>query len=241
MPALAEQLSRAGSYEAALDTARRFAKEQIFRVGVQIIESTAKPAQAGPALANIAEAVIDGLLPVVEDELAESAGRMTGGSFAVVAMGKLGGREMTAGSDLDLIFVYDVPADVEASDGPKPLPVIVYYARLAQRFISALTALTAAGGLYEVDMRLRPTGNKGPVAVSLDSFKRYHAEESWTWERMALTRTRVVHAPEGLARRIEDAVRATLTAGADPAKVTADARDMRDKLARNFPAGIAGT
>ncbi len=233
--ALADQLARAADYEAALDAARRFAKEQMFRVGVQIIESTAKPDQAGPALANIAEAVIAGLLPAVEDELAETAGRMPGGRFAVVAMGKLGGREMTAGSDLDLIFVYDVPPDVEASDGPKPLPAIVYYARLAQRFISALTALTAAGGLYEVDMRLRPTGNKGPVAVSLASFRRYHAEESWTWERLALTRARVVHAAPDFAAQVEAAIRTTLTAGADPGKIKADARDMRDKLAAQFP------
>ena len=232
---LADQLSRTPDYEGALDAARRFAKEQIFRVGVQIIESIATPDAAGPALANIAEAVIAGLLPKVEAELAESAGHVPGGRFAVVAMGKLGGREMTAGSDLDLIFVYDAPRDTEASDGAKPLPVIVFYARLAQRFISALTALTAAGGLYEVDMRLRPTGNKGPVAVSLESFKRYHAQESWTWERMALTRARVVHAPPDFAREIDAAIRAVLTTPADPAKLTADARDMRDKLSAQFP------
>jgi glutamate-ammonia-ligase adenylyltransferase len=232
---LAGEISRAADYEGALDAARRFAKEQIFRVGVQIVESIAKPDAAGPALANIAEAVIGGLLPVVEAELSEAAGRIPGGRFAVVAMGKLGGREMTAGSDLDLVFVYDVPPDVETSDGSKPLPVIVYYARLAQRFISALTTPTAAGGLYEVDMRLRPTGNKGPVAVSLESFQRYHAQESWTWERMALTRARVVHAPPDFACEIDAAIRAVLTTPADPAKLTADARDMRGKLAAQFP------
>jgi glutamate-ammonia-ligase adenylyltransferase len=232
---LAGEISRAADYEGALDAARRFAKEQIFRVGVQIVESIAKPDAAGPALANIAEAVIGGLLPVVEAELSESAGRIPGGRFAVVAMGKLGGREMTAGSDLDLVFVYDVPPDAETSDGSKPLPVIVYYARLAQRFISALTTPTAAGGLYEVDMRLRPTGNKGPVAVSLESFQRYHAQESWTWERMALTRARVVHAPPDFACEIDAAIRAVLTTPADPAKLTTDARDMRGKLAAQFP------
>jgi len=142
-------------------------------------------------------------------------------------MGKLGGRETTASSDLDLIFVYDSPAGVETSDGAKPLPVIVYYARLAQRLISALTALTAEGGLYEVDMRLRPTGNKGPVAVSLESFSRYHATESWTWERMALTRARVIAGPAALA--------ATLTKLGDDTKLVKDAREMREKLAAQFP------
>jgi glutamate-ammonia-ligase adenylyltransferase len=143
---------------------------------------------------------------------------------------------MTAGSDLDLIFVYDVPEDVEHSDGPRPQPVIVYYARLAQRFIAALTVHTGAGGLYEVDMRLRPTGNKGPAAVSLASFARYHAEESWTWERMALTRARVVSATAGFAPKIEAVIRKTLTATTtERAKIVTDARDMRDKLAQQFP------
>ncbi|HJW42598.1 MAG TPA: bifunctional [glutamine synthetase] adenylyltransferase/[glutamine synthetase]-adenylyl-L-tyrosine phosphorylase [Rhizomicrobium sp.] len=233
--AFAGQLARASSYEDTLDAARRFAKEQVFRVGVQIIQGIAKPDAAGPALANVAEAVIGGLLPVVQDELAETAGQMPGGQFAVVAMGKLGGREMTAGSDLDLIFVYDLPGEIEASDGPKPLPVIVYYARLAQRFISALTTPTAAGGLYEVDMRLRPSGNKGPAAVSLASFERYHAADAWTWERMALTRARVVHAPPAFAPRVEAAIRASLVAPSNPAKIKGDARDMRERLATQFP------
>lgn len=232
---LGDVLARAPAYEDALDAVRRFVKEQVFRVGVQIIQGTADADAAGPALANIAEAAIAGLLPLVEATLADSAGRMPGGQFAVVAMGKLGGREMTAGSDLDLIFVYDVPDGVEASDGPKPLPVIVYYARLAQRFIAALTVHTAAGGLYDVDMRLRPTGNKGPAAVSLSSFARYHADESWTWERMALTRARVVSAPQALRRAVEATIARTLTAKVDPAKIVADARDMREKLAAQFP------
>ncbi len=232
---LGDQLLRSGDYEDALDAVRRFAKEQIFRVGVQIIQGTASAEAAGPALANIAEAAIAGLLPVVERELGETAGTMPGGQFAVIAMGKLGGREMTAGSDLDLIFVYDVPKAVEASNGEKPLPVIVYYARLAQRLIVALTALTGAGGLYEVDMRLRPTGNKGPVAVSLESFARYHATESWTWERMALTRARVIVSPQRLRRAVEQEIARTLRLPADPAKTLADARDMRAKLAAQVP------
>ncbi len=231
----ADLLARSDGYEAGLDAARRFAKEQIFRVGVQIIQGTANAAAAGPALAAIAESVIAGLLPCVEAELAETAGRIPGAQFAVVAMGKLGGREMTAGSDLDLIFVYDVPDGVEASDGPRPVPVIVYYARLAQRFIAALTVHTAVGGLYEVDMRLRPTGNKGPAAVSLASFARYHAEESWTWERMALTRARAIAAPPRLAADVEAVIRKTLTTPAERSKLIADARDMREKLAAQFP------
>ncbi|MBI3677137.1 MAG: hypothetical protein HY243_11050 [Proteobacteria bacterium] len=232
---LAEQLSAARDYEGVLDAARCFAKEQIFRVGVQIIQGAAKADEAGPALAAIAECVIAGLLPAVERELGESVGQVEQGEFAVIAMGKLGGREMTAESDLDLIFVYDAPEGIENSDGAKPLPVSVYYARLAQRLIAALTTLTSEGGLYEVDMRLRPTGNKGPVAVSLESFTRYHASEAWTWERLALTRARVILAPVRLRANVERAIRDTLTAVSDRAKLFKDAREMREKLATQFP------
>jgi len=233
--ALHEQMAKAADFESKLDAARRFAKEQIFRVGVQIIQSRLKANHAGPAFARIAESILGELLTAAEGELARTAGRVPAGRFAVIAMGKLGGREMTAASDLDLIFVYDVPEAHTHSDGAQPMPVIVYYARLAQRLIAALTVLTAAGGLYEVDMRLRPTGNKGPVAVSLESFRRYHETEAWTWERLALTRARAVAGSPDLCREVEQVIHATLTAPADPAKLIADARDMRQKLAAQFP------
>ncbi len=224
-----------GSYEEQLDAARRFTREAIFQVGVQIVEGVAKANQAGPALADIADCVIAGLLPRVENELAATAGRIPGAGFAVVAMGKLGGREMTASSDLDLVFVYDVTDGIEASDGPKPLSPTLYFARLAQRLIAALTTATAAGALYEVDMRLRPTGNKGPVAVSLKSFADYHASESWTWEHMALTRGRLVAGPRDLQARVAAEIRRRLVQARAPAAIINDARDMRARMAETFP------
>ncbi|HEY8949072.1 MAG TPA: bifunctional [glutamine synthetase] adenylyltransferase/[glutamine synthetase]-adenylyl-L-tyrosine phosphorylase [Rhizomicrobium sp.] len=229
---LAAQLS--ADYEAALDGARRFAKEQIFRVGVQIMEHRLRADAAGPAFTNIAETAIAGLLKATEDELAASFGHVPSGTFTVVAMGKLGGREMTASSDLDLIFVYDA-ADEAMSDGSKPLPASVFYARLAQRLIAALTVPTAEGPLYEVDMRLRPTGNKGPVAVSLESFARYHANESWTWERLALTRARIIAGSESLGDKVTEVIRSTLISAPDRAKILTDAADMRAKLFTQFP------
>jgi glutamate-ammonia-ligase adenylyltransferase len=224
------------NYESVLDAARRFAREQIFRVGVQIVEGAVNAGAAGAAFASIAECIIQGLLAKVERELATSAGRIEGGGFAVVAMGKLGGREMTAGSDLDLIFVYDVPSAVEASNGAKPLPVATYFTRLAQRLISALTAQTREGSLYDVDMRLRPSGNQGPVAVSLESFSRYYrTQDAWTWERLALTRARIVFAPDALRSQIEEAIRAGLSFAPDDARLASDVTDMRAKLAAQFP------
>jgi glutamate-ammonia-ligase adenylyltransferase len=232
---LARQLT--GDYEEMLNGARRFAREEIFRVGLQIVDGQAHAGQAGPALADIAEAVINGLLPRVEDELGVTAGRLPGASFAVIALGKLGGREMTASSDLDLVFVYDVPPGEENSNGPKPLPPTLYFARLAQRLIAALTTPTAAGTLYDVDMRLRPTGNKGPAAVSLKSFVDYHASESWTWEHMALTRARLVAGPEDFRRCLDGEIRRRLTTRPDAAKIRADVRDMRSKIESQYPGG----
>jgi glutamate-ammonia-ligase adenylyltransferase len=224
-----------GSYEEQLDGARRFAREESFRVGVQLVDGTAKAEQAGPAFARIAESAIAGLLPVAGHELSANAGKVPGAEFAIIAMGKLGGREMTASSDLDLVFVYDTPEDVERSDGPRPLSPTLYFARLAQRLISALTTPTAAGTLYDVDMRLRPSGNKGPAAVSFRSFADYHARESWTWEHLALTRARVVAGPEKLRARIEAEIAARLGAPCDRARILADARDMREKIAAQYP------
>ncbi|MBV8978104.1 MAG: bifunctional [glutamine synthetase] adenylyltransferase/[glutamine synthetase]-adenylyl-L-tyrosine phosphorylase [Alphaproteobacteria bacterium] len=222
--ALDEQMARAADHESRLDAARRFAKEQTFRVGVQIIEGRLAPAAAGTHFTHIAESVVVHLLRAVGAELGPQP---AGGRFAVVALGRLGGREMTATSDLDLVFVYDAPDLVPAS---------VHFARKAQRLIAALTVFTSAGGLYDVDMRLRPSGNKGPVAVSLESFRRYHQREAWTWERLALTRARTVAGDAGLCAEVERAIAATLHAPAEPARLIADVREMRLKLASQFPA-----
>lgn len=229
------QIARAENYETVLDSARRFAKEQIFRVGAHLVTGRATPDEAARVFTAIADCTIAGLLKETERELAKSSGRVERGAFCVVALGRLGGREMTSASDLDLIFVYDAPPDVEFSDGAKPLPPMVYYGRLAQRLIGALTIPTSAGGLYEVDMRLRPTGNKGPVAVSLQSLERYHAQDAWTWERLALTRARVVAGPDLLRQKTEAVIRRALTRSAEPEKLARDARAMRDKLAMQFP------
>ncbi|HWD50641.1 MAG TPA: bifunctional [glutamine synthetase] adenylyltransferase/[glutamine synthetase]-adenylyl-L-tyrosine phosphorylase [Rhizomicrobium sp.] len=220
-------------YEAALDAVRRFAKEQNFRVGVQIIEGTLDPTSAGPAFTRVAEVAIAELLRATEAELAASAGKLPGGAFAIIAMGKLGGQEMTAASDLDLVFVYDMPPEA-TTDGAKPLPGSVYYARLAQRLIGALTVPTAEGTLYDVDMRLRPTGNKGPVAVSLDSFRRYHESEAWTWERLALTRARVIGAPSELETGVRNVIAGALTSKPSRAEIVRDAAEMREKLFGTF-------
>jgi glutamate-ammonia-ligase adenylyltransferase len=147
-------------------------------------------------------------------------------------MGKLGGREMTAGSDLDLIVIYDFDPAATQSDGDRPLAPSQYYARFTQRLISALSAPTAEGPLYEVDMRLRPSGQKGPVATQLSRFIEYQASEAWTWEHMALTRARVVSGPPQIAARVEAAIRDVLVRRRERARIAADVREMRTLIAK---------
>ena len=157
----------------------------------------------------------------------------------MLGLGKLGSREMSATSDLDLIFVYDIPPDLEASDGPQPLSPIQYYTRLSQKIVTALTAHTNEGALYEVDMRLRPSGRAGPLANSLEGFETYHAQSAWTWEHMALTRARVIHGPPGLVDRLAGIIKTTLCRPRDPDALVRDVADMRDRIARHAPARSA--
>ncbi|MBY6241813.1 bifunctional [glutamine synthetase] adenylyltransferase/[glutamine synthetase]-adenylyl-L-tyrosine phosphorylase [Methylosinus sp. Sm6] len=236
--ALERSLAQARSYEETLDRARIFGQEQKFLVGVRILTGALSVGEAGVAYARLAETLIAALMARVAAEFARAHGELDTGRVAVVALGKLGGREMTAASDLDLMLLYDADPLAE-SNGPRPLAAPSYYARLTQRLIAALSAPMAQGLLYEVDFRLRPSGSKGPLAVSLRAFEDYHAEEAWTWEHMALTRARVVAGPTDFAERVEAAIRAALTGPRDTEKLRADVLDMRERLERDKPAKSA--
>ena len=213
-----------------LDTARRIGSELTFLVGVRILAGSISANEAGVTYATIAARLIAALLDEVTSEMEEDHGRVRGGAAVVIGMGKLGGREMTAASDVDLILIYDFDPDAEQSDGAKPLAPPHYYTRLTQRLINAVSARTAEGALYDVDMRLRPSGQKGPVATRLSSFTNYQANEAWTWEHMALTRARVIAGDRNLSRHVEAEIRKVLRAKRDPAKIAADVLDMRRRI-----------
>jgi glutamate-ammonia-ligase adenylyltransferase len=232
---LGQVLGSARDYEETLDALRRWASERRFQVGVQLLRRALDGRQAGEVLADIAETALTALLPTVEAEFARRHGRVQGSTFAAIGMGRLGSREMTLASDLDLILIYDVPPGSETSDGPHPLPVASYYARLSQRLIGAITAPTAEGRLYEVDMRLRPSGASGPIASSLAGFARYQRESAWTWEHMALTRARPIAGDPGLCARIADAIGAVLGAKRDARRLLVDVADMRRRIADENP------
>ena len=228
-------LAQARDFQDTLDVLRRWKGEREFQIGVQMLRGILPTAAAGRALADTAEAALAAMQTAVEAEFARVHGAVPGGEIAVVAMGKLGGREMTVTSDLDLIFLWDAPADVETSNGDKTLPVSLYYQRLAQRFINAVTAPTGEGKLYELDLRLRPSGTKGPLATNLDGFISYQRDNAWTWEHLALTRARPITGTPALRSRIEAAIREALLRPRDPPRLTADVADMRALMAREHP------
>jgi len=231
------RLADARTIEDAIAIIRTTVREEEFSVSIATLEGRMDADAAGRARTALADAALAALLPLVMDDFASRFGRIKGGGMVVVLLGKAGGREMMAGSDLDLMFIYDHPEDVTQSTGKgkRPLPSSQWFIRAVHAYVAALTAPDASGPMFAVDMRLRPSGNKGPVAVPLAGFERYHAAEAWTWERMALTRARVIAGPPGLRRTVERAIRAAIAAAGEPAKVMADAASMRVRLLRDLP------
>ncbi|MEH6834513.1 MULTISPECIES: glutamine-synthetase adenylyltransferase [Falsihalocynthiibacter] len=199
---LSVMLAGYSDYESQLDAVRRWMKEWHFRIGVHHLRGLISANEAGQQYADLAQAVLAEVWPVVGVEFARKHGTVPGRGGVVLGMGSLGARRLHAASDLDLIVIYDAQ-DVEESDGRRPLAVRTYFARLTQAFVTALSAPMAEGRLYEVDMRLRPSGRAGPVATNWAAFKSYQLEEAWVWEHLALTRARPVAGNEALAAEFE--------------------------------------
>lgn len=231
---LGSSLRGAVGFEAALDAVRRAHREAAFRIDWQVIAGLADARAAGRAYADLAEAAIGVLLPVARAEVARRHGDPDV-PLAVAGWGKLGGRELAATSDLDLIVVYDPPEGVEATPGPAVISIETWASRVTQRLVTALSTQTGEGALYETDLQLRPSGNAGPVAVRLSAFADYYAREAWTWELMALTRLRAVAGDPAAMAALEAARRDALARPRDPARLIADAADMRARLARERP------
>ncbi|WP_189587786.1 bifunctional [glutamine synthetase] adenylyltransferase/[glutamine synthetase]-adenylyl-L-tyrosine phosphorylase [Mesorhizobium sp. M3A.F.Ca.ET.201.01.1.1] len=222
-------------YEDVLDRLRIFASEQKFLIGVRLLAGSIDPARAGRAFSDLADLTIEAALNAVTTEFALRHGLIAGGRVALLGMGKLGSRELTAGSDVDLILLYDHDPDAEESDGEKPLAPSHYYTRMTQRLIAAVSAPTAEGVLYELDLRLRPSGNKGPVATHIDAYKKYQRQDAWTWEHLALARARAIGGDAELCAEVEGDVAAVLAQPRDAAKVKAEAFEMRALIEKEKP------
>jgi [glutamine synthetase] adenylyltransferase / [glutamine synthetase]-adenylyl-L-tyrosine phosphorylase len=228
---LAATLKDADSYEDFLDRLRLFGQESLFLIGTRILSGTVSAQQASVAFADVAEGIVHTVHGLVTDRFATQHGRIKGQETAILAMGRLGSREMTASSDLDLILLYDFDDENPDSSGERSLHGGQYFARFTQRLISAFTTRTNYGVLYDVDMRLRPSGRAGPVASRIDSFADYQEREAWTWEHMALTRARVISSSPAFRKEIEDVIRGVLTRPRDAASTAGDVADMRRAIA----------
>jgi glutamate-ammonia-ligase adenylyltransferase len=227
---LKASLVQARYYEELLDRLRIFAAEQRFLIGIRLLTGAINGAMAARAFTHLADLIIEAALDGVVKEVEAAHGRFPGGKVAVAGMGKLGSFELTAGSDIDLILLYDYDDTAGESDGEKPLDAVRYFTRITQRLIAAFSAPTAEGILYEVDMRLRPSGNKGPVATRINSFEKYQREEAWTWEHMALSRARLICGDASLTEAAERIISDVLSQKRDTAKVARDVGEMRELI-----------
>ena len=232
---LADVALRARDVQDFLDAERRWANDKIFHIGVHMLRGLLFPVEAATTLSDIADACLSATLPVVAKAFAATHGRVPGGRFAVVALGRLGSREMTVTSPIDLMLVYDHQSNATESDGRKALAPDRYYGQLSRRFVAAIRAATAEGTLYDVDLRPRPSGNAGPIVTSLDSFVEHFRAEVPAWQHQALTRARVVWAEGDLGERFEDARRAILRQAREPEDLAAQIAGLREDLRGDDP------
>jgi len=223
-------LVQARHYEEVLDRLRIFAAEQRFLIGIRLLTGSINGDMAARAFTHLADLIIEAALDAVMNEIRVAHGDYPGGRIAIAGMGKLGSFELTAGSDIDLILLYDYDDSAAESDGEKPLDATRYFTRITQRLIAAFSAPTAEGVLYDVDMRLRPSGNKGPVATRINAFGKYQREEAWTWEHMALSRARLICGDQSLVGEAEGIIADVLSVKRDVAKVTHDVAEMRELI-----------
>jgi glutamate-ammonia-ligase adenylyltransferase len=238
---LQRQMQAARDFQDVLDWARRWTTELKLQVGIGLLRGTLDGRAAGAALSNVADAVLQDLLRQVNREFVAQHGRIARSAMLLLGLGRLGSQELTLESDLDLVLVFDCPEDAGQSDGARPLTPGLYFARLCQRLIAAITAMTGEGRLYEIDMRLRPSGGAGPIAIQLDAYADYQRKEAWTWEHMALTRARIIcglgtdfggsKEEAALIRGVETLRRDILTMKRDAKKLLANVATMRRRMA----------
>ena len=222
-------------FEAAMDGLRRYVHEAQFRVGTKTLADPTMAISYGDAYSRLAETAIGTIYDAAMADIERQYGRLPEGDMVVLGLGKLGSGEMTLQSDLDLILICDCPDFSALSDGDKPLDADRWFARAARRLTSGLSAPSAEGELYEVDTRLRPSGNAGPLVTKFTSFVDYQLNQAWNWEHMALTRGRVLAGGDKLRQKVEAAIVDILSAPRDMAKLAQDAEDMRQRLRTHQP------
>ena len=220
-------------YEAKLDLARRWCKEWQFRIGVHYLRSQISAVSAGSQYAELAEITLSIIWKEVLYEFAKKFGPEPGNGAAVISMGSLGSGMLHANSDLDLIIIYDADGN-DQSEGDRSLSARQYYSRLTKAFITAISAPMSEGRLYEIDMRLRPSGFQGPVATSWSSYQNYQKNEAWVWEHLALTRARAVAGKSILFKEFE-AFRSSLLKSYNRKNIFSELVNMRTRIFQAKP------
>jgi len=239
-----ERLDRGSDEDAemAIEALAQFQRATVFRIAVADLNDQLDTMKVSDALSFLAETILEAALEIAWKELTTRYGvpgcvvddNPTEAGFAIVAYGKLGGLELSYGSDLDVVFLNDSRGARQQTDGERPIDNAVFFSRLVRRLIHFLTTRTRSGILYEIDTRLRPSGRKGLLVSSLDAFRRYQSEEAWTWEHQALLRARVVAGSAKIAAGFADIRESTLRARAGQASLREEVRDMRQRMRREL-------
>jgi len=224
--------------EQAMDRLRYFKQAQTLRVAAADIVGALPVTKVSDHLTWIAEVILEKALEIVWKMLAarhgepeyQRDGEVYPAQFIIVAYGKLGGMELGYGSDLDLVFIHDSRGSAQITNGQKSIANAVFFARLGQRMINLLSALTPAGELYEIDMRLRPSGRSGLMVTSMEAFDKYQRDNAWVWEHQALVRARAVAGGRGLRERFLQVRREILCRKRDRNGLKKEVRDMREKM-----------
>ncbi len=230
-----EKLIGAEDFEELMDRLREFRNEKRFQAGVQLLKNMIDAHKANEFLSDLADIMVNAALNAALREFEKTYGKIAGSRFAIIALGKLGSREMTFSSDIDLVFVYDTPDFDALSNGEKQFTASVYYNRFAQRLLNALSAIGRGGRLYEVDTRLRPSGKQGLLAVSVKALNHYFEELAWTFEYMAFTKARAVAGDDSMINDLENFVNQQIAKPRDAEKLRLDVADMRERMAKEFP------
>jgi glutamate-ammonia-ligase adenylyltransferase len=215
--------------ESALFALNEVRQQLSFRIALATLDRRQPACDSTRQLAWLADAVVGTVLELARGELERSHGAIAGAGFAVLGYGSLGGEELGFGSDLDLVFLYEAPPNAY-SDGARPLDASRWFARLAQKIVSLLGAVTGGGRLYEVDVRLRPDGGKGLLVSSLASYADYQRNRAWTWEHQALVRARCVAGDAAVSAEFDRIRAETLARRRDPVRLRDDVLSMRQRM-----------
>ena len=230
--------------EQLMEALRYFRNAHILRVAAADITGALPLMKVSDYLTWLAEAILQAVLEIAWREMQSKYGtpqRAEGESaeldFVVVGYGKLGGIELSYGSDLDLVFLHDLPGDLYTTGGSREIANTVFFTRLGQRIIHILNTFTPSGQLYEVDMRLRPSGNSGLLVTSLEAFRQYQLKEAWTWEHQALVRARPVAGSVRLSEAFMQVRGEILSQQREPAKLCREVMEMREKMRKHLGSG----